>query len=203
MIDSDPKKPDHTQFDGEDLVVFDLSRKTVGPFGMIAGGISVILLVVFTLIPVQIDIKMVLLSAPFIVLFVVLMTAIYSWMNRGKVIRIEYEKQSVVMYGFRYPLSFFDMNRKKCVTLPFDSILSVHLQPAGWWGLRMVVYTIDSKFSHTDIEDNFEELASRLLIIARDGGRVPLVRGGLVLGIVSGIVGLLSVVLIGWILGWI
>ena len=194
---------DHTMLTEHGVVSYDLSEKEPGRISTFVMVLALVSILPVSYVPMNFDLKITLIVLLFTTFLMMLLRSIYAKLNQGKAIVLDFESRSIEIRMFRYPLSFFDMRLKKSVLLDFDNIQSVSRQRTGWGFERIVVYTLDSKFSHTGIEENVEELGARLLSIAKNGSRVPIVRGGLVLGTSAGLIGLLSVFFIGWLLGWI
>ncbi len=185
------------------VVSYDLGEEKPGRTSTFVMVLALILILPVSYAPVNFDLKIALIALLFTTFLIMALRSIYAKFNEEKAIVLDFESRTVEIRMFRYPLSFFDMQLKKSVLLEFDEIQSVSCQRTGWGFERIVVYTLDSKSSHTGLEQDIEELGSRLLSIAQYGSRVPIVRGGLVLGISAGLIGLLSVFCIGWLLGWI
>jgi hypothetical protein len=138
------------------------------------------------------------------VVIVLVLNEFISSRVRKRVVEFDFDLQELRLAYAVYPLSFFDIWRKKEVVIPFRQIRTVHRLPRykGMWE-HVYVYTDKSWFTVSDYFERYDELMSILNELAGKSIPVPLRRNHTVLGFTAGVIGLSIVFGIGWYLGWI
>ena len=113
---------------------------------------------------------------------------------------VDYDRQTIVLHNFVYPLGFWDFRAKPEVIIPFSEIQHVS-RFEGKGGRTYFVYTKKSRFNLGRTLDRVDELALSLEAIA--SGSMPLhpLRNPWVLGVFASLIGGGLVLLIAWLAG--